>query len=202
MINALAGFSVCRKLYVAKSYNLTYNRQTLTGANDMQRVIIEQTDNFCFVSLGNGAAYELTNKETGETRFVQFGDDATHWRDGYESMCAAFDNPESVWHRTPWNTCLAEIFLQRLGARDMSRKNKWRRRGVLEFKRESGRYSDGTLWPGKDVLFIRIKGRACVFSILERGECWPNDGLYFRAPAVKAAKQMRRELHRQANQER
>ena len=41
----------------------------------------------------------------------------------------------------------------------MSRKNVWRRRGRLEFKRVTGRYSDGTLgdW---DVLWIRTaKGR-------------------------------------------
>lgn len=36
----------------------------------------------------------------------------------------------------------------------MSRKNVWRRRGRLEFKRATGRYSDGTLgdW---DVLWVR-----------------------------------------------
>jgi hypothetical protein len=41
-----------------------------------------------------------------------------------------------------------------------SRKNKWRKRGALEFKRETKRYSDGTPW-GHDVLFVRIKGKAC-----------------------------------------
>lgn len=80
----------------------------------------------------------------------------------------------------------------------MSRKNKWRKRGALEFKRESVRYHDGTIWPERDVLFIRIRGKACVYSTLDTGECWHNDGLYFRAPAVKAAKQMRRALYRRA----
>jgi hypothetical protein len=43
----------------------------------------------------------------------------------------------------------------------MSRKNKWRRRGRLEFRRETSRYSDGTP-EGGDRLFVRIKGKACV----------------------------------------
>lgn len=77
----------------------------------------------------------------------------------------------------------------------MSLKNKWRRRGRLEFRRETGRYHDGSIWPGKDVLFIRIRRKACVFSTLDSGEAWHNDGLYFRASAVKAAKQMRRKLY-------
>ena len=41
-----------------------------------------------------------------------------------------------------------------------SRKNVWRRRGALEFRRETKRYSDGTPW-GCDVLYIRVKRRAC-----------------------------------------
>lgn len=43
----------------------------------------------------------------------------------------------------------------------MSRKNKWRRRGRLEFKRETARLSDGTL-ENYDRLYVRIKGKACV----------------------------------------
>jgi hypothetical protein len=43
-----------------------------------------------------------------------------------------------------------------------SKKNKWRKCGRLEFMRETKRYSDGTAW-GHDVLFIRIKGKACAF---------------------------------------
>ena len=43
----------------------------------------------------------------------------------------------------------------------MSLKNKWRRRGRLEFRRETARLSDGTL-EGYDRLFVRIKGKACV----------------------------------------
>ncbi len=41
-----------------------------------------------------------------------------------------------------------------------SRKNKWRKRGRLEFRRESGRYHDGTQ-TGQDVLYVRVKGVAC-----------------------------------------
>jgi hypothetical protein len=43
----------------------------------------------------------------------------------------------------------------------MSLKNKWRKRGRLEFKRETARFSDGTP-EGHDRLFVRIKGKACV----------------------------------------
>lgn len=42
-----------------------------------------------------------------------------------------------------------------------SKKNKWRRCGRLEFKRETKRYSDGTPW-GHDVLYVRIRKCACV----------------------------------------
>jgi hypothetical protein len=42
-----------------------------------------------------------------------------------------------------------------------SKKNKWRgRKGEIQFRRETKRYSDGTPW-GKDVLFIRIAGVEC-----------------------------------------
>lgn len=43
----------------------------------------------------------------------------------------------------------------------MSRKNKWRRRGRLEFRRETARLSDGTL-ENYDVLYVRIRRKACV----------------------------------------
>lgn len=42
-----------------------------------------------------------------------------------------------------------------------SRKNKWRRRGRFEFRRESKRYSSGDFW-GIDVLYIRIRRVGCV----------------------------------------
>ena len=41
-----------------------------------------------------------------------------------------------------------------------SKKNKWRKRGRLEFRRETKRYSDGTPW-GKDVLYVRIRKVDC-----------------------------------------
>ena len=43
----------------------------------------------------------------------------------------------------------------------MSLKNKWRRVGRLEFRRETARLSDGTP-EGYDKLYVRIKGKACV----------------------------------------
>lgn len=42
-----------------------------------------------------------------------------------------------------------------------SRKNKWRKCGKLEFRRETARYSDGTLMY-EDRLFVRVRGIACV----------------------------------------
>lgn len=41
-----------------------------------------------------------------------------------------------------------------------SRKNKWRSRGRLQFKRETKRYSDGTPW-GHDILFVRVRKQDC-----------------------------------------
>ncbi len=41
-----------------------------------------------------------------------------------------------------------------------SLKNKWRKRGRLEFRRETKRYSDGTPW-GHDVLYIRVRKHDC-----------------------------------------
>jgi len=86
----------------------------------------------------------------------------------------------------------------------MSRKNKWRTRGKLQFRRETRRYSDGSLMVGCDVLYIRIRGKACVFATLEpvKGPgtgFWANDGLYFKPTSpVQAANQLRRALYRQA----
>lgn len=43
-----------------------------------------------------------------------------------------------------------------------SKKNKWRRRGRLEFRRETKRFYDGSPWePRCDVLYVRIRGIAC-----------------------------------------
>ena len=67
----------------------------------------------------------------------------------------------------------------------MSLKNKWRKRGRLEFRRETARYSDRTCWIGKDILFIRIRKHACVFATFDSEPAvvtglWANDGLYFK----------------------
>lgn len=43
-----------------------------------------------------------------------------------------------------------------------SKKNKWRKRGRLEFRRETKRFSDGSPWsPPCDVLYIRVRKVAC-----------------------------------------
>lgn len=41
-----------------------------------------------------------------------------------------------------------------------SKKNKWRKRGRLEFRRETARYSDGTSM-GEDRLFVRVRKVDC-----------------------------------------
>lgn len=74
------------------------------------RVILENTDRYRLDSIGNGAAYEFSDKRTGEDKFVQYGDDATAFRDAYDAMQLAYSNPASAWHVQPWNACLAELF--------------------------------------------------------------------------------------------
>lgn len=76
----------------------------------MSRVIIESTDEFRLDSIGNGAAYEMTNKSTGESRFIQYGDAATDFRKEYDDMVQAHTNPQSVWYHTAWNACLRNLF--------------------------------------------------------------------------------------------
>jgi hypothetical protein len=76
----------------------------------MATVIIENTDRYRFDSIGNGAAYELYEKATGQTRFVQYGDDATAWRGTYDAMVTAAADPASPWYYEPWNCCLAHLF--------------------------------------------------------------------------------------------
>jgi hypothetical protein len=57
---------------------------------------------------------------------------------------------------------------------------------------------------GGDVLFVRIKKKACVFAttgdkeIARPGKIWANDGLYFCETPLIAAKRLRSELHRRA----
>lgn len=70
-------------------------------------VIIERTDRYRVTSYGNGVAY-LFDDLKGKEGFVQ-GDDALQWRNKYETMQSAYDNPKSVWHKRTWNRCLAEL---------------------------------------------------------------------------------------------
>lgn len=74
----------------------------------MRVAIIEQTDLWQVESHGNGLAYAFYRKADGKEAFLQ-GDDATQWRDDYDSMRAAACNPESVWYRKSWNECLSEL---------------------------------------------------------------------------------------------
>lgn len=74
----------------------------------MQQVIIEQTDAWTIVSLGNGFAYSFYRKADEKEAFLQ-GDDATQWRGEYEAMQTAYANPESVWHSQTWNACLSQL---------------------------------------------------------------------------------------------
>lgn len=76
-------------------------------------IILENTDRYIVESEGYGAAYILTRKQnaTVEAReaYIRHGDDATCWREDYDSMCEAYHNPKSVWHQKSWNACLAEL---------------------------------------------------------------------------------------------
>jgi hypothetical protein len=78
----------------------------------------------------------------------------------------------------------------------VSRKNTWRSSGRFQFRRESGRYSDGTL-DGRDILYVRIKGVGCCFASTpypenpKLGTAYNDGGLYFSADPVRAAKQFR-----------
>lgn len=72
--------------------------------------IIENTDRFRLDSISNGAAYEMTDKQSGESKFAQYGDDATAFRSEYDAMAAAYSNPDSAWHRRTWNACLSYLF--------------------------------------------------------------------------------------------
>ncbi len=73
-------------------------------------IAIEQTDMFAVYSYGNGAAYELIAKDVPGYRsaFLQ-GDDAAAWREQYDAMAIAADNPRSVWYKRTWNACLSEL---------------------------------------------------------------------------------------------
>jgi hypothetical protein len=76
----------------------------------MNRTIIERTNQFRLTSIGNCAAYEFDNLSTGETKFIQYGDDANTFRQEYEDMSSAHYRRGSVWNKMPWNDCLAFLF--------------------------------------------------------------------------------------------
>lgn len=58
-----------------------------------------------------------------------------------------------------------------------SHKNKWRKAGRFEFRRETKRYHDGTPW-GCDVLFVRIRRvGCCVVEPFAWKECAPGKTL-------------------------
>lgn len=72
------------------------------------RVIIENTNAWRIDSLGNGAAYEFTDKRTLQTGFLQ-GDDATSWREEYEEVTKAYTTPGTRHNRMTWNALLDEL---------------------------------------------------------------------------------------------
>lgn len=81
-----------------------------------------------------------------------------------------------------------------------SRKNQWRKRGLLEFRRETKRHDDGTPW-GHDVLYVRVHRKACVvIEPFTWGVCAPGKTVsllantYSAHTPVTAAKYARRYL--------
>ena len=76
----------------------------------MNRTIIERTDKFRLTSIGNGAAYEFDNLSTGETKFIQYGDDANVFRNEYGNISSAHYKFGSVWHKMSWDDCLTFLF--------------------------------------------------------------------------------------------
>lgn len=74
----------------------------------MQRVIIDNTDIWQIESHGNGLAYLITHKPDLRDAFLQ-GEDASIWRENYESVQQSYKNPESVWHKRKWNDCLSLV---------------------------------------------------------------------------------------------
>jgi hypothetical protein len=88
-----------------------------------------------------------------------------------------------------------------------SRKNKWRKRGRLEFRRETARYSDRTPM-GYDTLYVRIRKVACVIvQPFESTSYGPNQvsvllGTYRIARPAKAANYARDYLNYKAEESR
>ncbi len=76
----------------------------------MTDIIIERTSKFRLVSHGNRAAFTMENLATGESKYVQYGDDAFAFDNEYVAMQAAFVNPKSIYHNKPWDDCLAYLY--------------------------------------------------------------------------------------------
>lgn len=68
-------------------------------------IVLEDTPRFEILALGNGWAYQFTDKITGQSGFVQ-DDDAVLWEGEYESMMVAHGWPPSVWYVRSWDDCL------------------------------------------------------------------------------------------------
>lgn len=73
-------------------------------------ITIENTDVWVLKSKGNGACFEMIHKPTMESKFCQYGEDASIFNDEYEAIQKAYANPESAWHRQSWNDCLAYLW--------------------------------------------------------------------------------------------
>lgn len=76
----------------------------------MKTVIIEQTDEWQIESHDNGAAYTLYRKQDMAECFVQYGDDASAWREEYDAMRKAYQDMSSAWYKQNWNACLAYLW--------------------------------------------------------------------------------------------
>jgi len=76
----------------------------------MKTIILEQTDMWQFESHSNGAAYTLYRKSDMAERFVQYGDDATMWRENYDTMVKFHATPGNTWFYSTWNDCLQYLW--------------------------------------------------------------------------------------------
>jgi hypothetical protein len=75
----------------------------------MQRTI-ENTNEYRLDSIGNGAAYLFISKRTGDEIFIQYGDDATQFREDYDALNKAYFTEGTVYFNMSWNECLADLF--------------------------------------------------------------------------------------------
>lgn len=76
----------------------------------MRFISIEQTDIYRLDTINGGAAFEFTHKPTGETKFIQYGDDAESFAGMYQAIQNCYCDPASVWYAKTWDECLGELW--------------------------------------------------------------------------------------------